>query len=234
MSVNPTDIARGRWRPLRKALEKQERLSLELTQAGERLAALQGELAQAQREDREAFAEALAAGKDEPVRKVEQLAVRIEAEQRRVDAYVTAVENANADVDKLRTENANAWRKDTLGKIAETHNAYEASIREVERCREALADEVALHGWISDGIGVSPIRDALSGRTVPVAGREPLSFTRVLRELTEDAGQIATYLRELPGPQSAWTMMKRAEALVGQGATREEALNQADYWGGRE
>jgi hypothetical protein len=227
--MNPVDLARQRWRPLRKALEKREQLELELTQAGERLLALQGELQQAAHEDRDAYAAAIAAGKDEPARKTEQLAVRIEAEQRRVDACVTAVENASAEVDKLRAENANPWRRDTIGRIAEAHGAYEESIREVERCREALADEVALHGWISDGIGVSPIRDVLAGRTAPVEGREPLSFARTVRELREDAGQIASYLRDLPGPQSAWSMMKRAEALVGQGATREQAVKQIGW-----
>jgi hypothetical protein len=227
--MNPLDLARRRWRPLRKALEKREQLELELTQAGERLAALQGELQQAAHEDRDAYAAAIAAGKDEPARKTEQLAVRIEAEQRRVDACVRAVENANAAVDKLRAENRTAWRKDVLAKVAEAHGAYEASIREVERRREALADEVGLAGWLSDGIGVSPIRDALSGRTAPVEGRDPLSFARVLRELNEDAGQIASYLRDLPGPMTAWEMTKRAEALVGEGATREQAVKQIGW-----
>jgi hypothetical protein len=228
--MNPLDLARQRWRPLRKALEKREQLELELTQAGGRLAALQGELQQAAHDDREAYAAAIAAGKDEPARKTEQLAVRIEAEQRRVDACVRAVENATATVDTLRAENRTAWRKDVLAKIAEAHGAYEASIREVERCREALADEVGLAGWLSDGIGVSPIRDALSGRIAPVEGRDPLSFARVLRELNEDAAQIASHLRDVPGPMTAWEMTKRTEALVGEGATREEAVRRLG-WG---
>jgi hypothetical protein len=227
--LNPVDIARKRWKPVRKALEQCEALGLELSQAGERLAALQSELSQAKDTDREAYAAAIAAGKDEPVRKAEQLATQIEAEQRRFDACVTAVENANAELDKLRAENRSAWRKDSLAKIAEAHIAYEASIHQVEQCREALADEVALYGWIGDGIGVSPIRDALSGRNAPVNGREPLSFARVLSELNEDAVQIATHLREFE-TQSAWSLMKRAEALVGKGTTREQALKQVG-WG---
>jgi hypothetical protein len=89
---------------------------------------------------------------------------------------------------------------------------------------------VALHGWIGDGIGVSPILDALPGRPVPVNGLEPLSFARVLRELTEDADQIATYLRDLPRPMTAWPMMKRAEALIGKdGITREQAAKQLGW-----
>lgn len=230
--MNPLDIARRRWRPLRKALEEREKLERELTQAGERLVALQSELSQAEQDDREAYAAAIAAGKDEPPRRAEQLAVRIEAEQRRVDACVRAVENANAKLGGLRAENRTAWRKDTLAKIAEAHAAYEETIRLLEQRREALADEVALHGWIADGIGVSPIRDALSGRTVPVDGRAPLSFARVLSELDEDAVQIATHLRESE-EQSTWSIMKRAEALVGKGATREEALKQLGHgdWG---
>lgn len=234
--MNPNDLARSRWRPVRKALEEQEKLSLELTQAGERLAALQGELPAAEQADREAYAAAIAVGKDEldePPRKADQLATRIDAEQRRVNACVTAVENANAKLDKLRADNRSAWRKEQLGKIAEAHRAYEDSIRLVAERREALADEVALHGWLADGVGVSPIRDSLSGRTATVNGREPLSFARVLSELDQDATAIASYLGEIDEP-SAWSMMRRAEALVGKGATREEALKELDAgrgWG---
>jgi hypothetical protein len=227
--LNPADLARKRWRPVRKALEQCEALGLELSQAGERLAALQSELSQAKDTDREAYAAAIAAGKDEPVRKAEQLFIQIEAEQRRFDACVTAVENANAELDKLRAENRSAWRKDSLAKITEAHLAYEASIRLLEQRREALADEVALHGWIADGIGGSPIRDALSGRVGRTNdGREPLSFNRVLRELDEDGMNIATFLSEID-TSSAWSLMKRAEALVGKGTTREQALEQVGY-----
>jgi hypothetical protein len=228
--LNPADIARKRWRPVRKALEEREKLEAELTQAGARLAALQGELQQAEQEDRESYAAAIAAGKGEPVRKAEQLAIRIEAEQRRVDACVLAVEKAGNELNKLRAENRSAWSKDSLAKIAEAHLAYEASIRQVEQRRDALADEVALHGWIADGIGVSPIHDALSGRD---NGREPLSFARVLRELNEDALSIATHLREID-VSSPWALMKRAEALVGKDTTREQALKLIDphrEWG---
>jgi hypothetical protein len=59
--MNPQDLARQRWKPVRKTLEKCEALGLELSQAGERLAALQGELSQAKHADREAYAEAIAA-----------------------------------------------------------------------------------------------------------------------------------------------------------------------------
>jgi hypothetical protein len=227
--MNPVDLARKRWKPVRKALEQCEALGLELSQASERLAALQSELSQAKDTDREAYAAAIAAGKDEPVRKAEQLAIQIEAEQRRFDACVTAVEHANAELDKLRAENRSAWRKDSLAKIAKAHGDFEESIRLVEQCREALADEVTLHGWIADGIGVSPIRDSLSGRVGRTQdGREPLSFSRVLRELNEDATNIATFLSEID-TSSAWSLMKRAEALVGKGTTREQALKQVGY-----
>jgi hypothetical protein len=230
-ALNPVDLARKRWKPVRKALEHCEELGLELSQVGERLAALRGELSQAKEADREAYAAAIAAGRDEPARQAEQLAIRIEAEQRRFDACVTAVENANAKLDKLRAENRSAWRKEALAKIAEAHSAYEQSIRLLAERREALADEVALHGWIADGIGVSPITDSLSGRIAPGRdGRQPLSFSRVEGELNDDAMSIATHLREIDAP-SAWSLMKRAEALVGKDTTREQALKQVDPHG---
>lgn len=160
--MNPQDLARQRWKPVRKALEEQEDLGRKLNQAGDRLAALRDELQQAKQTDREAYAAAIAAGKAEPARKAEQLAVAIEDEQRLFDACATALESASAKLDKLRTENRSAWRKDALGIIAETHSAYEECIRLLPERREALADAVALHAWVGDGIGI-----ALSGTRSP-------------------------------------------------------------------
>lgn len=226
--MNPQDLASQRWKPVRKALEEQQDLGHKLSQAADRLAALREELQQAGQTDRKAYAAAIAAGKPEPPRKAEQLAVAIEAEQRRVDACATALECVSAKLDRLRTENRSAWRKDALGLIAETHSAYEEWIRLLPERREALADAVALHAWVGDGIGISPIRDALSGRTGPVDGREPMSFKRVQDELNEDAMSIATYLRDIEERPSVWSMMRRVEALVGKDTTREQALKQVD------
>lgn len=226
--MNPQDLARQRWKPVRKALEEQEELGLKLSQAADRLAALREELQQAGQTDREAYPAAIAAGKPEPPRKAEQLAVAIEAEQRRVDACAMALESISVKLDRLRTENRSAWRKDALGMIAEAHFAYEECIRLLPERREALADAVALHAWVGDGIGISPIRDALGGRTGPINGREPMSFKLVQDELGEDAMAIATYLREIDPPQSAWSYIRRAEALLGKDTTREQALKQID------
>jgi hypothetical protein len=227
--LNPVDLGRQRWKSLRKALEKQEEMSLRLTEAGAHLAALQEQLPAAKDADRLAYAEAIEAGQDEPPRKADQLAVEIENAQRHVDACVVAVENAAAKIDRLRAENSKGWIKDTIAAIAEAHSEYEDSIRRVAECREALADEVALAGWIRDGLGISPIRDALSGRDTRTRdGREPLSFGRVLNELDEDAMNIATHLREIQ-PASAWSAMRRIEALVGTGVTREQAAKQVGW-----
>lgn len=222
--LNPVDLGRRRWKSLRKALETQEEMSLKLTEAGAHLAELQNELPAAKDADRAAYAEAIAAGKEEPPRSAERLAIRIEDAQRHLDACVTAVENANATVDKLRVENRKDWTKDTLAKIAEAHSQYEDSIRRVAECREALADEVALAGWIRDGIGVSPIRDALP---------DGFSFSRIQNALNADADEVATHLRDIE-PQSTWSMIRRTEALIrSTGVSREEAAKQAG-WGERE
>jgi hypothetical protein len=59
--MNPEDLARERWRPAAKAVEKRNRLAEELSVTNERLAALRAELPRAEEADREAYATAIAA-----------------------------------------------------------------------------------------------------------------------------------------------------------------------------
>jgi hypothetical protein len=78
-------------------------------------------------------------------------------------------------------------------------NASRGSQREqlaaLEAAREALADEVALAGWLESGSVASSVNDKLSGHiAAEAAGEPPLSFARVLRALSADAEDIAPYL----------------------------------------
>ena len=235
MTTAPEDLARQRWRPAAKAVEKRNRLGEELRVTLERLAALRAELPRAEEADPEAYAAAITTGdRAEPGRKAEQLTASIEAEERRAEACRTAVEQAESDLGKLRVENRRAWRKATFSTIAKAHLDYQESIRKVEAAREALADEVALEGWISDGIGVSVVVDRLGGR---ISDTSALSFSQVVRSLNEDAEQIATHLRD-PEPQVPFKRLRdRAEALQAGplGLSRAEAVQHASHsseWGG--
>jgi hypothetical protein len=134
-----------------------------------------------------------------------------------------AITAAEGDIAKLRRSNWTAWYRDTLGAIAKAHRVYAEAVQAVAESREALADEVALAGWLRSGSSASPLVDGLGG--------SDLSFARVLQALHEDAEQTASHLRE-PEPRLPWKRIsERVEALVGTGLTREEALKQAD-WGG--
>jgi hypothetical protein len=213
-----------------KAAAKRDRLGRELAETNERLAALRGELSQAEQVDRTAYAEAIAAGKPEPERKAEQIAAKIEAEERRSEALQTAVGTAESELQKLRQQNRSAWYKATLAAIAKAHRAYEEAIAGMAEAREGLADEVGLADWLMGGAGVSPIVDGLASRN----GGEALSFSRILQALNADAEQVAGHLPE-PEPRVSWQRVRdHAEALVGQGLTREEAVKQASgtAWGG--
>jgi hypothetical protein len=220
--VNPEDLARERWRPAAKTVEKRNRLGEELRVTNERLVALRAELPRAEEADREAYATAIAAGdKAEPGRKAEQLAARIEADERRAEACRAAIENAENELRKLRVDNRSAWRKSTIGTIVKAHLAYQESIRRVEAAREALADEVALDGWVTDGIGASHVLDRLGGE---ISNTNALSFAQVVRSLNEDAEQIASHLRE-PEPSVPFKRLRdRAEALQTLGLSRAEAV----------
>jgi hypothetical protein len=192
--MNPEDLARQRWRPAAKAVERRNRFGEGLGVTNERLVGLRAELPRAEEADREAFAQAIAEGdKAEPRWKAEQLAARIEADERRAEARRLAIENAENELRKLRVDNRSAWRKSTIGTIVKAHLAYQESIRRVEAAREALADEVALDGWVTDGIGASHVLDRLGGE---ISNTSALSFAQVVCSLNEDAEQIASHLRE--------------------------------------
>jgi hypothetical protein len=225
--MNPEDLARRRWRPVEKAVAKRDRLGKELSETNQSLAALRSELSQAERADRDAYAAALADGdKAEPPRKAMQLAAAVAAEERRSEALQAATANAESEIYQLREQNRSAWSRDTIGAITKAHRAYTEAVRAVGAARDVLADEVALVSWIRGGTGASPVTD-----TLPPEG---LSFTRVLRMLHEDAKRVATHLPEVE-PRPSWQQVKaRAEALITQGLSREEALGQAGgpEWGG--
>lgn len=184
--MNPEDLARRRWRPVAKAVEKRNRLGAELAKTNERLVLLRNELPQAEQADRESFAVALAASKAEPDRMAEHVAANIAAEERRSEALQTAVQQAARAAESLRAESP---------RLVSRH---------ARRDREGASD---LRG--SDRRG------------------RPCSFSRVLKALNADAEQVAGHLPE-PEPRMSWQRVREhAEALVGQGLSREEAVKQA-------
>lgn len=192
--MNPEDIAVQRWRPVRKAVDQRNRLVRELNETNQRLAVLQAELPQAAQADRENFATAIAAGKNEPERKVEQVTARIETEQRRAEACALGVENAERELRSLCSRNA-TWRGETQRSIVKARSAYQAAIAGLEAAREGLADEVGLLDWLRSGSVASSVNDKLSGHIAAEAdGRRALQFSDVVAALTADAEDIAPYL----------------------------------------
>jgi hypothetical protein len=232
--MNPEDLGCQRWRPLRRAVEQRNRLVRELNETNKRLTALREQLPRAAQTDREAYAAELAQGKAEPERQAEQITAGIEIEQRRAEACILGIENAERELRKLCGSNA-AWRSEQLRSIAKARSAYQDSIRRLEADRDALGNEVTLFGWLRTGDVGSPVRDGLSGHiAADASGRPPLSFAHVVQALSTDAESIAAHLSE-PDPSPPWSRIKdHAEALVGQGLSREEAVQRAgpSGWGG--
>lgn len=82
--MNPTDLARERWKPFRQAQERVEKAAVQHGQAREDLAALEAQLGAAERDDELALGRALLDGKPEPASTAAKVREEISAQQRRV------------------------------------------------------------------------------------------------------------------------------------------------------
>jgi hypothetical protein len=88
--MNPTDLARERWRPFRQAQEQVEKAVAAHAKARDDLAALEAQLGAAERDDELALGRTLLAGKPEPASTAAKVREEIGAQERRVRALERA------------------------------------------------------------------------------------------------------------------------------------------------
>ena len=169
MSVSPEELACRRWRPFRKAVEKRDRLVRELNETTERIVAARERLPAAEQADREAFAAALAAGRDEPERAATALAGELERLQRRVEACQLAVTACEGEIVQLRTEHGPGWLREAQTEFTRAREAYEQALAAADHARVKLEQEAALCAFVAGNhVGLR----LASNLSIPIAGVE--------------------------------------------------------------
>jgi hypothetical protein len=194
MSTAPESLAAERFRELRKADEKVQKLGQDLAEAREVVGVLTNKKAAAARRDKEAYAAALGAGKGRPSKREEpEVGAALEDAEVRSEALKLAIDAALDERARLLKANHPAWRLKATRKLAKAKRRYDDAIAELENARDGLSDEASLLGWLDGGAGIEAASDQLGGRVGDAEGRAPLSCTAVLAELRRDGDAIAAH-----------------------------------------
>lgn len=214
--MNAEDLAASRWKTFRQA--KVEQASEAHAQAVAKLEELRGQVGPTKHADRQALGQALVEGKAEPAWQAEKLQAEIAAQERRVAALLTVIDDANTKLTETITTNASDWHKAALRQAVRARGRYERAVEEFEASRQALSDEVGLAEWAASGgarFGEAA-NDTLAGRATTRPGEPPpLNFTRVINALREDIEHLSNWMavdRELPQPRLDWARVRRADA----------------------
>jgi chromosome segregation ATPase len=185
--MNPTDLARERWKPYRQAQERVEKAAGQHAQAREDLAALEAQLPIAERDDSLALGLALLDGKSEPAPTAAKVREEIAAQQRRVKALEAAVQEAHNELAATIEAHKPPWFRDAMGETAKARTRYESALAELEASRANLSAAVGLFEWVSSG-GASTAEPA----TNQLAGSGH-SFAEVLAALRADLEHLVSF-----------------------------------------
>jgi predicted nucleic acid-binding Zn-ribbon protein len=184
------------WPELATALDRIKRLEEAERAEGARLEQLARARAVAVDRDREALAEALAAGKPEPREKdVAKIDLETAAAKRRLEGYSVALDGLDAELAETIELHRPGWLDDCLDRVADAAARFSATVEELDAARVALAEAHALARWLEGW------PDKLPKVTPAVpTGRVP--------GLPEPNGEghlwatVVAALRELPDPPS--------------------------------
>jgi hypothetical protein len=149
--VNPTDLARERWKPDRQAQEAIEKAAGAHVKAREDLAALESQLGAAERNDELALGRALLAGKPEPASTAAKVREEIADQQRRIKALERAHEEARNELTATIEENRQPWQREAIKETSKAKTRYESALAELEAARGNLSAAVGLSGWVLSG-----------------------------------------------------------------------------------
>jgi hypothetical protein len=162
---NPEDLARQRFKPLQGVYEKVARLSAELQETRAETERLDREQTQAEFRDKQAYANALAAGKPRPTkREGEKARVALEDCQLKAEALGLALDAALDERTRLIEQNRSSWRRQSARDIAKAQRRYTDAISELETARDALSGEASLGAWLASGTSADAASDPLGGR----------------------------------------------------------------------
>jgi chromosome segregation ATPase len=215
MTTNPVDVVAGRHKEVRKARERIVKVQETLERERERREAISAEIAAAEQRDRRALGDALVDGRPEPAREAEELRAKLDAQERRIEALLEALDTAQAAVAGVVRENRSAWSRDQMQQVTRARARYASAIAELEAARDAFSDETSALAWIMapEGGQEDAINATLGGRSGNVRGRPPLTMNRALEELRADLDAIDNWIGERHDekPQPRLQLTQRAE-----------------------
>ena len=124
MSTNPVDIIAGRHKEIRKARERITKVADTLERERARLATLTAQVGAAEIADRQALGESIVAGRPEPPSEAAALRAEIETQERRVEALVGTLAEAERAVANVAREHSSAWSREQMREVAKAQARY--------------------------------------------------------------------------------------------------------------
>src|SRR5215218_4646661 len=151
-ALNPEDLARQRFKPPQGVHEKVARLSAELAETRAEVERLEMEQGRADYRDKQAYADALAAGKPRPTKREGAKArVALEDAELKAEALTLALDSAFDERARLIEQNRSGWRRQAMRELAKVQKRYTDAISELESARDALSGEASLIAWLDSG-----------------------------------------------------------------------------------
>ncbi|MBA3431386.1 MAG: hypothetical protein H0U16_07885 [Actinobacteria bacterium] len=139
----------ARWPKLKGVVATYERLRHEQRAEQARYHELNRRLDVGRAEDRDAFARALKAGKDDPgTSAAEAVADEIEQSKRKLEAFDVAIRQAEADVVQAVEANRTKWAGDAGEGVDAARGEFLVAVAKLEVASEKLAEAQALETWV--------------------------------------------------------------------------------------
>jgi hypothetical protein len=129
-----------------------------------------------------------------PSREETKVSAELEDAELKAEALALAIDAALDERTKLLEQNRPGWRRQSMRELARAKTRYESAIAELEAARDALSGEATLIAWLDSGASAEAASDPLGGRAgTDASGRPPMSFSRTLEELRQDAEHLAAH-----------------------------------------
>lgn len=190
--TNPETLARRRFKPVNRILERREQIARKAIVANEETAALRDKLAQAAQADRAAHAQALATGKTIDSNEEETVRAQLNQAERRAADLAAAAQVVERELVELRAAHRDAWTQAQTDAVAQAEqNLQEAQAR--------LTDERALLTWVGERVESAPVfsEQELAGFAAIAAARSEAEARRSSMQATVRAAEHAKRLARI-------------------------------------
>jgi hypothetical protein len=163
--MNPTELLAQRQRDYAKAQDRHARALEHLHAAGERVQALERELAEAEDADRIALGDSLVDGRKPPASEAEKVQAALAKAQADYEALMYACERAASELDRMPQERRCDWLPRAQRDFQSARANYEQELDHLIAARQRLAQEAELLSFVAGGqIRMPPrLRVSVSG-----------------------------------------------------------------------